>query len=532
MTTAALMRGLGKWALCRLPMLVVISYLGLLPLGLLPLPVQGKQTPIQDAVRLVDQGDLTAAESEARTALEDPSSRAVAYAILGAIRLRQSKYDESTSFLQTALRLDPHLVGARLNLGNVYALQGKSAQAAITFREVLKFDPANFNARFAMARLEKEAGHYASSMSIAKPIIEQLRHSDEGLLLIASDELALNDNTQLSAIEADWSALDHPAMEDSLGIAQTFANYGRYKDAISLLEHAEIKDGPAFDVDFTLGNYYLKEGDPDQASVDFKLALDAHEDCSACLYELARISEQRTNLDEALSYAVRAKQLSPDDPYLLFELGRICAKKNLYLDAIDNLTAAGRLQPKNESIQYVLASAYTGKREYKRAISILEHLVTLHPNDPVLNYSLGAVQYLDSDLAGAETHLQTSIKLDPNQIASYYYLGLTKDRAGKTEEAAQILQSLASRQPDHAATFAALGDVRFKEGNYSAARSVLEKAVQLDSSSVKAHYQLGMVLGRLGQTEQAKREFAIVKTLNKEEDEQAEMQIFSVDKGN
>jgi hypothetical protein len=49
---------------------------------------------------------------------------------------------------------------------------------------------------------------------------------------------------------------------------------------------------------------------------------------------------------------------------------------------------------------------------------------------------------------------------------------------------------------------------------------------------VKAHYQLGIVLRRLGQLEASKREFAIVKAINKKTDEQTEMRIFSPEKVN
>jgi tetratricopeptide (TPR) repeat protein len=494
---------------------------------LIPWTSHADQKHLQDAVQLMEQGDLTGAESRARIAMEDPANRPVAYAILGAIRLQQSKYDESARFLETALELNPRLIGARLNLGNVYALQGKSNQAEISFRQVLKLDPSNFNARFDLARLENEAGHFAASMSLATPVIGELRHSDEGLVLIASDSLALDDRNQLPTVLANWFALDHPASAASLSLAEAFASHGLLKDAISILEHSKTQDEGSFDLYYYLGGYYFKQGDLDQASVNLKLALGLKQDCTECLFQLSRISEQQLNLDEALGYSLKAKEYSPDDPDILFEVGRICAKKNLYIDAIENLSKAVQLRPDNDSFKYVLASAYTGKKDYKNAIPILENLVSLHPNDPVLNYSLGAVQYLDSDLADADRVLQISIKLDPKQVASYYYLGLTKNRAGETDEAEQILQSLADRHPDHAATFAALGGILLEQHKYPEAQSALERAIQLDSSFVKAHYQLGIVLGRLGQSDASEKEFAIVKSLNKEADQQTEMQIFS-----
>src|SRR5437762_1806501 len=54
---------------------------------------------VQKSFDLVNQGDLNAAEKEARLALNIPSSRALAWAVLGAIRLKQSQYEESARFL-------------------------------------------------------------------------------------------------------------------------------------------------------------------------------------------------------------------------------------------------------------------------------------------------------------------------------------------------------------------------------------------------------------------------------------------------
>src|SRR6266542_4068301 len=75
---------------------------------------------LQRALELVNSGDLAGAEHEARLAIGQPQTQAVAWAMLGTIRLQQKKYQEGAEFLRHALKLDPHLVGARVSLGGVY----------------------------------------------------------------------------------------------------------------------------------------------------------------------------------------------------------------------------------------------------------------------------------------------------------------------------------------------------------------------------------------------------------------------------
>ena len=484
---------------------------------------------LQSAAQLLQQGNLAQAEIEARQLLPDTSLRPLAYALLGSIRLTQKNYPESAQFFEKALQLNPKLVGSYISLGNVYALESKPTQAATKFREALQLDPGNVNARFALAQLESQSGHYVASLRWASPILPDLHKTDYGLVLLASDYLGQpGGDGEIPGLMKDWAALPNSDPAETLSFAQLLASHNRVPEAASLLEALQSKNGGSFDLFVALGNYDLQLALLPKAVTEFRLALDAQNDCSRCLYELARISERQSNLDDALGYALRAKETAPNDPDILFETGRLCLEKDLYDDAIANLETAHQIRPENASFQYVLASAYTGKKEYKPAVALLQHLLAQAPKDATLTYSLGAVQYLNSDLVAAEDHLKSSISLNSDQIAAFYYLGLTENSEGRPEEAARTLQSILDRHPDHAPTLIALGGILSGERKYPEARELLEKATQLDASSVKGHYQLGMVLARLGQTEASQREFAIVKSLNKQSEDQNDLQIFSV----
>src|SRR6266536_4470922 len=109
---------------------------------------------IQAAANLLEQGETSRAESEARLALRSPDTKALALAMLGTIRLQQAKYGESVQFLNQALALNPKLVGARTSLGDAYVFTGEPALARNCFQKVLQIDPGNFNARADLFRLE------------------------------------------------------------------------------------------------------------------------------------------------------------------------------------------------------------------------------------------------------------------------------------------------------------------------------------------------------------------------------------------
>jgi thioredoxin-like negative regulator of GroEL len=53
----------------------------------------------------------------------------------------------------------------------------------------------------------------------------------------------------------------------------------------------------------------------------------------------------------------------------------------------------------------------------------------------------------------------------------------------------------------------------------------LERAIALNPDSVKAHYQLGMLLGRMGRQDDATKELAIVQQLNEAESKKEGMRL-------
>src|SRR5262249_43146047 len=140
--------------------LAVLFCVGLPPAG--SFAAQAQQA-LQRAAVLVQEGRLREADQQAQLALSDPATRAAACSVLGAIRVQQDRLAEGAELLQEAIRLDPHLLGAQLNLAQVYALQGKAELAVPVFRRVLELDPSNATARMAPPPPETETGNHKPS---------------------------------------------------------------------------------------------------------------------------------------------------------------------------------------------------------------------------------------------------------------------------------------------------------------------------------------------------------------------------------
>jgi tetratricopeptide (TPR) repeat protein len=496
---------------------LVRAFLFLIPLCLLAEPLPTAQDRIQRALDLLSRGALEEAEKEARAALDDPDVRPVAYSALGAIRLQQGKLAESEDFLKKALELNPRMLGAQLNLGQAYNLQGKSEQAGQIFREALRQNPSHAGARFGLGQAESARGNYRVSLEVLEPLLEELKRGPDGLVLLATNYLGIQDKESAAGLMTHWRALRGVPANTSLTFAHVLARGGLVREAIEVLEKSKIEGAPSFDLSFNLAGYYFLAGEFNSALANYQVALNFNEHCIDCYRQVARIAEQQNDPDQAMAYLIMAKRRAPEDPDVLFEFGKLCLQKDLIEDATQALERAHELRPDHEASQYVLASARVAKKKYPEARALLEQLLEKHPDDPTLNYALGAVYFLDVELEAAERYLRRSIELNPDQLAAYYYLGLVAERKGEEAEAAGIFRDLLRRYPNHAPAHEALGTVLFKQRDYEAAQRALEKAIALKPDSGKAHYQLGMLYARLGQREASTQHLEIAKKIQEKE---------------
>jgi tetratricopeptide (TPR) repeat protein len=494
---------------------------------ILPSFAAAQRSHIETAAQLLSQGQVQQAETEARLALDNPATRPLGLAMLGTIRLQEGKYTEGTDFLTQALQLNPRLVGARTTLGNAYVLQGKPELARKSFEQVLRLDPANFNARLDLAKTEASLHGYRQSLVVAGPILDRLRESDEGILLLATDYGSLGQKVELRALVPLWERLPGAPEESSLEFGNTLALFGLVPEAQHILESVEarIAANPTPGLAFQLGRSYASLGILDRAERSYQLALAANPACAACEMGLGEIAERQGETEKALAHLIVAKQLDPEDAEILFQFGKMCLQRNLPDDALPALAKAVRLKPEQDSYVYVLASANVAKGQLPDAASLFGQLLQKHPQDAVLTYAVGAVDFLQGKYEEAEASLKQSLKMQPDQVAASYYLGLTYDAMGQDDRSVAVFRDLLRSHPEHAPSCVKLGSILLRQHEYEQAQLLLEHAVSLDPKSVQAHYQLGLLLRRLGKTAESDSHLAESRRLEAERSSQTDLRL-------
>jgi len=102
------------------------------------------------------------------------------------------------------------------------------------------------------------------------------------------------------------------------------------------------------------------------------------------------------------------------------------------------------------------------------------------------------------------------------------YLAMIDQKEGRFAESIRAFDAILERHPEHAPSYEGLAVSLVKERRFEEARQHFETALRLDPSSVRASYQYGQLLVRMGLRGEAQRYLAIAEEL-REKDEEAQL---------
>jgi predicted O-linked N-acetylglucosamine transferase (SPINDLY family) len=113
---------------------------------------------LEAAISLAQKGALVDAERLLRELLERDPSFARAYNALGVVQLQLGDLDAAEFSLLNALRLAPGDPRVHINLGNLYGIQRRAANAGRHLHEAVRLDPGNATASFNLAAYLRDQG--------------------------------------------------------------------------------------------------------------------------------------------------------------------------------------------------------------------------------------------------------------------------------------------------------------------------------------------------------------------------------------
>jgi len=482
---------------------------------------------LERAAELIRKGELARAEAELNIVLRTQPREANALNLLGVVRAEQQRTVEAEKLFLRAVDAAPTLLGAYLNLGQLYEGNGKADRAFWAYAQASKLAPDRHDIDYRLAGLYAERRDYKSALEYLEKIPQSLL-SVEHLSLIVECYLGLGRVKDAEAVAASLVQTGSLSEEAIAALASSFAEHKLPDRAVELLEAARQRTPNSFPILYNLATIYYQKAELSRAEKFYTAGLRLKPDDVLTLRALARVARAGGELEKALAYLIRARKIAPDSVPVLYDFGWTALNLNLIYDALPVLKRLHQMQPDEPGYLYALGIAYLQNGEAAQAQPLLNRFIDLRPADSRGYYVLGAALYSVKQYPQARAALERSLSIAPYADAEYY-LGMIAHNEGDSAQAVMRLQSALKSEPNHQAAHAALGMVYAKQKNYEAARSELERAIALDPKDGTATYQLGLVYARTGEKERAQAMFAAADKLRSEKQKQEMVRFRLVD---
>ena len=152
--------------------------------------------------------------------------------------------------------------------------------------------------------------------------------------------------------------------------------------AVSRLSKVLATDSGNVQVRLLLGKLQDRRGDHAAALDEFQKVVNQDSNNAEGLNNLAYLlAEQKSDTNQALKYAQRARELAPNNPEYADTLGWIFYHQGLYSSAIEQLGVAAS-HTGNPVWKYHLAMAYAKAGDLQRGRSVLDEALKVNPNVP------------------------------------------------------------------------------------------------------------------------------------------------------
>jgi len=429
------------------------------------------------ALTALRREDFDTAEKLIRKALK-LDRRGTYYDLLGIVLYRQGQTDSATYWFKRALKADPQLRSAQLNLALVRG-SGEDLDRAIenATSELAQCTESCTDAAFRLSVLHHQNKDFRTAVSVLQDIPEDKR--DERVYR----HLAIY-HRQLHEYDKAIEALERAkkrfvvAQKTEAELVDLLLLSGRHARAIRVLTGLLEKwVGNRWRLFYQLGYAHMEMNELDKAQHYFKRSMKAKRDNVAARGLLAFVHNRMGDTKTARALWERNLKDDPTNPTLLINLGLSKEEAGDYHGALENYRKAAMLQPGDKSLQINIGNAYAGMNKLVDAY----HSYSLAYDSPkrkeaAYNAFLIALRMKN------EAKMRDAAKILEKQFSSSAYNKRVQAELslwhGDTARAVKLLENLREKGNDD---FAQLARLCSSRGRVEKARSYLGR-LPADSS--------------------------------------------------
>lgn len=428
---------------------------------------------------------LSAAEKNARLALQKSSKNGAAYMALGLVQenrtvssdmtyrsQRDALLSQAVENFKNALKYEPHSPEIHNALGEAYRLQGKLSNAEQEFEQATSLDPHYSEAIANQGTVYKLRGDSAKAMALYNKAIRMNTKNWKAHYYLGE---ALSDAGQYhDALESFNTALyqnrNSPVIHTKMG--ETLEKQGNESAAITHYREAIRLQPEYFPAYQHLANIFSNRGDEEFAISEYKTGLSLDRNNDNFKMAIAKLSMAAGKNDQALQYYQEVLQKNPNNP-----------------DALEGYAHALSVSAAQSASQGQLF----GGDQYVEAEEALKRAIQANPNDISLHLALLRMQRLSGDPALGRDELEKITQMTPHseteriaQAEAYFSLGQYQASDNQVRQMIQSYQGSPKK-------LSILSDALMSNGDLDMAQECYKAVLQQDPNNLKAERGLNRI---------------------------------------
>ncbi len=252
------------------------------------------------------------------------------------------------------------------------------------------------------------------------------------------------------------------------------------------------------------GDKLAREGDLDSALAKYDEAASASPELSLPWVKKAELLLGQENEEEALAAAKKALSIDPKDARANLVLAQILMNRKKYRKAQAALETAIKTDGKLLKAHFLMGTLSEKSGNMKQAVRAFQKVVDMAPESPEARMNLGLILLKAKKTELAIKHLKKAIHFDENFFQAYPPLAQAHEADKAWTESAHVYEDLGNRMGKCAQCFTNAGMAYEQAGDGRNAMGAYEKAIELDENALDAYYNLGAMLHRFGDAEEAR----------------------------
>jgi protein O-GlcNAc transferase len=346
--------------------------------------------------------------------------------------------------------LNPSLVDAHSNLGNLYKARGRFEDAKKCYLEAVRISPqfaiawSNLGGIFKEEQNFKRAvSYYEESINIDPMFADA--HSNLGCALREMGEI----------VDAK------KALNKAIAIRPDFA-----------IAHGN------------LGSCYFAEGNLEEAIRKYKYAIQLEPNYPDAYNNLGNALRAKNMLNEAIDSYRTALKLKLDHPHAYNNLGNALKEKGMVKEAVHCYTTACRLKPRFPEAQNNLGSLLKEQGKLKQAIAHFQEAVSIDPQFAEAYSNMGNAFKALGEVEEAIKCYTAAIKLKPELAHAYCNLASAFRDTGRFQDAITCYEKTLELTPDFSLAFVNLCFARASVCKWDTREEDVQRLMDLVSEEV------------------------------------------------